>query len=106
MARIQKLTRNGVIYLYVVEDDYSSGNRKIHTIKSFGPYTPEKIIEAEMFLVNYNKLDQMAKLKIKTGETNESLTDALKLGGYLVLGLLGAAGLKYLIDKYSDENNR
>jgi hypothetical protein len=65
MARIQKLKRRGITYMYIVEDDYSTGSRKVKSIKSFGILTPERLIEAEMFLVNYNKLDDMAKKKLR-----------------------------------------
>jgi len=88
------------MYLYAVEDDYSSGSRKIQTIKSFGPYTPEKEIEAQMFVANFNTLDELAKQKIKSGESNEVIKKSLQFAGYLVLGVLGASALKYFFDKY------
>jgi len=100
LARLQKHTRNNVTYLYVVEDDYSSGSRKIQTIKSFGLYTSEKLIEAQMFVVNFNKMDEMARQKLKAGESKENVKKSLQFAGYLVLGLLGAGAMTYFLDKY------
>jgi hypothetical protein len=105
MARLQKSNKNGLTYLYIVEDDYSTGERKVKSIKSYGILTPEKLIEAEMFLVNYNKLDDMAKQKIREGESYEGLKKVLKFGGYLALGVLGAKALQFLFDKYLDRDD-
>ena len=100
MARIQKLTRNDVAYLYVVEEDYSSGHRKIKSVKTYGRYTPELEIEAKLFVVNFNTLEEIAKQKIKSGESPANVKNILAAAGYLVIGVLGSEGLKYLFQKY------
>jgi hypothetical protein len=39
------------------------------------------------------------------GEPYEGVKKALKFGGYLALGLLGAKALQHLFDKYLDRDN-
>jgi hypothetical protein len=100
MARLKKERRGDVVYLYAIEDIFESGSRKVHKIKSFGHSTPEKSIEAEIFLVNYNKIDEMAKLSMKQGMSQKELKKWLMWAGYLVTGILGSGVLQYLLKKY------
>src|SRR6056297_1713387 len=107
MARIQRVKRNGVTYLSVVEDVYDSGTGKykVKTIDSFGRASQESEIKAQMCLANYNQLNDIAKKElIEKRENKETIQKILKVGGYLALGALGIKALKYLFKKYDVED--
>ena len=98
IAFIRKTTVKGVDYLQVAEYFHdSTGKRRLKILKSFGKLKTESKFEAEMFLANVKKMEEIKENNEKLSN-DELLKLALKISGGVIGAYIGIKILQWIFD--------